>query len=83
MRGRLGRVNPTAFRKGDLQLFEYSIRSIIHYELSMSIRANTQPVSIYYWDFFDSTFIVRGPNGVETNVNDDLIRILAIPGTTG
>lgn len=83
MRGRLGRVNPTAFRKGDLQMFEYSIRSIVHYELSMSVAVNTQPVSIYYWDFFDSTFIVRGPNGVETNVNDDLIRILAIPGTTG
>ena len=31
--GRLGRVNPTSFRKGDLQAHEYSVRGITHYEL--------------------------------------------------
>jgi len=32
--GRLGRVNPTAFSKGNLMAHEYSIKSIVHYELT-------------------------------------------------
>ena len=31
MEGRLGRVNPTAFSKGNLMHHEYSIKSIVHY----------------------------------------------------
>lgn len=80
MWGRLGRVNPTNFRKGDLQMYEYSIRSIIHYQLLMSLAKGQTPSEIYYWDFFSSQFRVT-VNGVSTNVNEDMINILAIPNT--
>src|SRR5215216_2399381 len=48
LQGRLGRVNPTAFRKGDVMAHEYSIRGIVHYELYLDTDA------IYRWDFFES-----------------------------
>jgi uncharacterized protein len=80
--GRMGRVNPTNFRRGDQHNHEYGIHSIIHYELYMQ----TAPVAgaagtdtalneIYYWDFFESTFRV---GGVDTMQEERLI--LAIPG---
>lgn len=80
MWGRLGRVNPTAYRKGDLMAFEFSIRSITHYELYMAQGPGVEMTQIYYWDFFTSEFYVTGPDGVPVNVNADLINILAIPG---
>ena|SRR5215204_3339234 len=66
MYGRLGRVNPTAYRKGDLMQHEYSIRSITHYELRMESNpgsgvvdaGTTTMLEIYRWDFFENTFIV-------------------------
>ncbi|MDB5177592.1 MAG: Phage tail tube protein FII-like protein [Candidatus Saccharibacteria bacterium] len=85
MWGRLGRVNPTNFRKGDLNAHEFSIRSIVHYELYMEQRGaagqgfgsqgNRNLREIFYWDFFTSE---RRVDGVERNA--DLINILAIPG---
>jgi phage tail tube protein FII len=81
MWGRLGRVNPTSFRKGDLMQHEFSIRSITHYELYMQ-QDDTGSASardmreIYYWDFFTSE---RRIDGVERNA--DHISILAIPGS--
>jgi hypothetical protein len=54
MEGRLGRVNPTNFRKGDLQAHEYSIRGITHYELNMADE------ELYRWDFFTSTRTIGG-----------------------
>jgi uncharacterized protein len=75
MEGRLGRVNPTAFSKGTLMMHEYSIRSIVHYELHMQTDPDSEPVEIFFWDFFTS---VRRVGGVD--LNDDLIRTLAIPG---
>jgi len=76
MEGRLGRVNPTAFSKGNLQSHEYSIKSLVHYEL----RAQTNPSAqtlfpIFLWDFFTSQRVVGG-----VNLNEELIDILRIPG---
>lgn len=68
MQGRLGRVNPTEFRKGTNQEHEFSIRSIVHYELTM------MGEEIYYWDFFTSTFRADG-----TDLNQDFNQILRIP----
>jgi phage tail tube protein FII len=46
MGGRLGRVNPANWRRGDLQHHEYSIRGMTHYALFMAGE------EIYSWDFF-------------------------------
>lgn len=70
--GRLGRVNPTNFAKGNLMAHEYSIRGIISYKLSMQEDPNsTRMEPIYEWDFFTSEFWVG-----ENDVNSDLKRIL-------
>lgn len=68
MQGRLGRVNPTPFRKGDKMGHEYSIRGIVHYELTMG------DSEIYYWDFFESARRVGG-----VDLNETMNTILRIP----
>lgn len=74
--GRLGRVNPTAFSKGTLMHHEYSIKSIVHYQLTMQLTPNGQmPMEIYFWDFFTSVRRVGGKD-----LNKDMIRLLRIPG---
>jgi phage tail tube protein FII len=72
--GRLGRVNLTDYRKTDLQMTEYSIRSITHYELYMQRVAGQEPEEIVFWDFFTST---RRQGGV--NLNAELNLNLSIP----
>lgn len=80
MQGRLGRVNPTEYRKGDVMQHEYAIRSIVHYELYMKSDPNdknrmiTDADTIYWWDFFSSEYWVG-----DVDVNADMIDILAIP----
>lgn len=80
--GRMGRANPGNFRRGDQHNHEFSINSIVHYELFMQ----ETPVGsaagvaaalreIYYWDFFESTFRVDGVDTMEEER-----QILAIPG---
>lgn len=81
MEGRMGRVNPTAYRKGDLQMFEFSIRSIVFYHLMMQENVDAQLQTIYRWDFFSGEFSVRGPDGILRDMNADYIRALAIPTT--
>jgi phage tail tube protein FII len=74
--GRLGRVNPTAFSKGNLMAHEYSIKSIVHYELWMQLDpGNSTPSEVYWWDFFTSRLRVG-----QEELTDDLVRVLAIPG---
>jgi phage tail tube protein FII len=68
MQARLGRVNPTNFQRGQLQQHEYSIKSIIHYELYVDEK------EIYYWDMFTNEFRVGG-----VDINFDTNRILRIP----
>ncbi len=79
--GRLGRVNPTNFRKGDLHGFEYSIRNITHYELLLATGPTAQGTDgltamseIYYWDFFEPAFRV---DGIDIKAEENLI--LGIP----
>jgi P2 family phage contractile tail tube protein len=68
MEGRLGRVNPTEYRKGDEVSHEYSIRGITHYELYLD------RTEIYFWDFFTSTRRIGG-----ADLNYDLNSLLRIP----
>lgn len=76
MEGRLGRVNPTAFSKGNLMHHEYSIKSIVHYELWMQMKSgDAEPSEIYWWDFFTSRHRVG-----QYELTDDMVRLLAIPG---
>jgi len=72
--GRLGRVNPTAFSKGNMMHHEYSIKSIVQYQLFMQKVQGGMPEEIYCWDFFTS---VKRIGGVD--LNDDMVRLLAIP----
>ena len=81
MNGRLGRVNPTNFRKGDLFMHEYSIRGIMKYHL----RVQTNPSQIndleevYYWDFFENSWKVDRDIDLMSQTN----RLLAIGNVTG
>lgn len=54
--GRLGGVDPQAWRRGDLFHTACAIQGIRHYELSLDSD------SLYYWDFFSNTLIVGGVN---------------------
>jgi phage tail tube protein FII len=69
--GRLARVNPTSFKRGDLQQHEYTIRGIVHYELYLG------EDEIYYWDMFTNELRIGG-----VDVNFETNRILRIPGST-
>lgn len=82
MEGRLGRRNPTEYKKGDLMAHEYAITSIVHYELYMQTTpiaaaagSDTALDEIYYWDFFESAFRVGG-----VDIQSEENMILAIPG---
>jgi phage tail tube protein FII len=72
MQARLGRVNPTEFKRGDLQSHEYSIRGVVHYELYM------KDDEIYYWDMFTNEFRIGGED-----INVDTNRILKVPTSAG
>jgi phage tail tube protein FII len=80
MQGRLGRVNPTAYRKNDMMGHEFSIRGIIRYQLFMKTDPddNESPITeadrIYEWDYFTSQFMVG-----QEDINYDLRRILSFP----
>jgi phage tail tube protein FII len=77
MWGRLGHVNPSAFRRGDMMEHAYSIRNITHYELAMEAPGGVGPAApIYYWDFFENRLEVGGVNVREVDNN-----ILGITGT--
>lgn len=52
--GRLGRVAPDAFQKGELQGHEYAINSVVHYEVWFDDREKL------YWDFFTRDWRVDG-----------------------
>ena len=73
MEGRLGRVNPTAFSKGNLMAHEYSIRGIVSYRLYMQMVPDGTPEEIYFWDFFTSRF--RSGN---EEISTDLHTILGV-----
>lgn len=67
--GRLGRVAPDTFQRGELQGHEYAINSITHYELHFDGKEKIA------WDFFTSLWRVDGIDQLsETN------RILRVGG---
>jgi P2 family phage contractile tail tube protein len=67
MEGRLGKVSPEAFKKGDLHGFDYAINGITHYELHFD------GVEKFYFDFFTNAWRV---DGVDQNADQN--RILRI-----
>lgn len=65
MQGRLGAVNPGAFRKGDLMEHDFALKGITHYELRIeeitSPNGSTrQERLMYYWDYFENALVVDG-----------------------
>lgn len=46
MQGRLGKVAPDAFKRGDLMGAEYAINEVVHYEV------HGDGKELIYWDFF-------------------------------
>lgn len=60
--GRMGQVNPSAFRKGDLMEHDFAIKSIMHYELQMQMDPSAPTEMMYYWDFFENRFEVGNIN---------------------
>jgi phage tail tube protein FII len=71
MQGRLGLADPQMFRRGDSQHWNYGIKGITHYELSVS----GEP--LYQWDFFSNILLVGGQQ-----VNADVNLNLNIPTVT-
>ncbi|WP_262027562.1 phage major tail tube protein [Microvirga sp. Mcv34] len=65
---RIGRIEPDAFRRGELMGHDHSLREIYHYELHMGGK------ELFRWDFFENS---RYQNGV--NLNADINSILRIP----
>jgi len=72
MQGRIGRVNPAAFSRGNLMHHEYSIKSIVSYTLTMEL-AKGAFYEVFNWDFFTSDYTVGN-----VDLNNDLNRLLAI-----
>lgn len=61
MQGRLGKIAPHAFQRGQLQGHDYEIKGVTHYELWF----NNQ--EIFFWNFFSSEWRV---NGVSQNATE-------------
>lgn len=67
MYGRLGRANPAQWTRGALQHWDYAIKGMVHYELTL---AGQEMIS---WDFFNNTLSIGG-----VPQNDDVNSILKI-----
>ncbi|MCI5078703.1 phage major tail tube protein [Oricola sp.] len=68
LEGRLGRANPEAFQRGEMQGYDYAINEIMHYELHFEGEEK------FYWDFFTTDWRVDG-----ASQNADERSILRIP----
>lgn len=66
---RLGKIAPDAFKRGDLHGHEYSMNSVVRYEIWFDNSPKLE------WDFFTSLWRVDG-----VDQNGDTNRILRIPG---
>ena len=51
-RGQLARVEPSAYRRGDIFHMKYQVRGLMKYELYIG----DQEIPIYRWDFFTNDF---------------------------
>jgi len=56
VRGQLGRVEPGAFRRGNVFSTKYQIRGLTRYTFNLANRP------VYDWDFFTTTWSVGGIN---------------------
>jgi uncharacterized protein len=65
--GRLGKIEPDAFQRGELQGHEYAINEVMHYELWFNEKEKL------FWDFFSTEWRLDG-----VSQNDDERRILRI-----
>lgn len=54
MEGRLGKVEPSAFQRGELQSHDYAINEMTHYELWFNDK------QLLLWDFFTNAWKVNG-----------------------
>lgn len=65
--GRLGKIEPEAFQRGELQSHDYAINEVTHYEVWF---AGNEKV---YWDFFSTEWRL---DGVEQNADErNILRI--------
>ena len=69
--GRLGKIEPEAFKRGELMGHDYAINEVMHYELWFGEKEKL------FWDFFSGDWRLDGTSQI-----DDERRILRIP-TTG
>ena len=67
--GRLGKIEPDAFQRGELMGHEYAINEVTHYQLWFDEKEKI------YWDFYTNSWRVDG-----VDQNSDTNRILRIPG---
>lgn len=57
MHGRLGKISPEAFKRGELQGHDYAINEVLHYELWFG------GAEKIYWDFFTAEWRLDGQDG--------------------
>jgi uncharacterized protein len=66
--GRLGKVEPSAFQRGELQSHDYAINEVTHYEVWFD---GQQKI---FWDFFTNSWLV---NGADENAEiNQILRIV-------
>lgn len=69
MRGRLGKIEAEAFKRGELQSHDYAINEVVHYELHFGGKEKI------FWDFFSTEWRLDG-----VDQNGDERRMLGISG---
>jgi P2 family phage contractile tail tube protein len=67
MEGRLGRVAPDAFQRGEMQGHEYAINGVVHYELWFDGSPQIE------WDFFTNLWRVNGQD--QLAVENRILRV--------
>jgi hypothetical protein len=74
LKGKLGRVDPTNWSKGNILHHAYSIRGIFHYELQVAGE------ELYRWDFPTNTLVIGGVDkNAQTNALLNIASVTAAP----
>jgi phage tail tube protein FII len=71
MQGKLAKIGPTAFSKGNIFGHEYGISGIVSYQLTL----DREP--LFRWDFFENEWIVG-----DVDVNAEMNTVLRVNGST-
>ena len=61
MRGRLGKIEGEAFKRGEMQSHDYAVNEVTHYELFFGDREKL------FWDFFTTEWRL---DGVDQNATE-------------